>query len=235
MLFLIVSCTKESTSNNSSSTGTGGSLARFTIVGNYLYLANINQLEVFDITDSGNPEEKNVIGLEGNAETIFAYNNNLLIGSTTGMFIYSLADPENPKKLGAASHVRSCDPVVANDSIAFVTLRGGTACGPATDGLYIHNIKDLLNPIFIKLMELPTPAGLGLNDSILYVCQMANGLSVIDVKNPVSPLKLKNIDGAFFYDVIVYDKLLICYVETGIRLYDISTADDPMFINLIQY
>lgn len=233
----IISCSKDSgTSNNaSSSSGTGGSLARFTIVGDYLYLAGFSNISVFDISNGAKPELKNIVSVQGNVETIFPYEDNLFLGSTNGMFIYSLSDPKNPKLLGTASHVRSCDPVVANDSIAFVTLRGGSFCGPATDGLYIHDIKDILKPELLKLVELPTPSGLGLNDSILYVCQLSNGMSVMNVKKPSEPVLIKKIDDAYFNDVIVYNDLLICYVNTGIRLYDITDAENPVYINLVSY
>lgn len=235
IFFFIVSCTKETASNTPSqaSSGKGGSLAKFTIAGNYLYLVSTAGMQVFDITNSASPTLKNTISITWMAETVFAYNDNLFIGTMNGMLIYSIADPANPKELGEAAHFRSCDPVVANDTIAFVTLRGGTRCGPVTDGLYIHNIKNITQPVLIKTVEMQTPIGLGLNDSILYVCQYQNGLSIYNVQNPSSPLLRKQITGSSFKDVIVYGKLLVCYVESGIELYDISTPSDPQFINAV--
>ena len=149
------------------------------------------------------------------------------------MFIYSLANPENPVFLSEAIHVRSCDPVVANDSIAFVTLRGNTRCGPATDGLYIHNVKDILNPVLIKTVEMPTPHGLGLKDSLLYICQQQNGLSVYNVNQPDNPVLRNTITNDYFNDVIVYGDLLICYVQSGLKLYDISSPANPLLLSTI--
>src|SRR5688572_8919179 len=117
ILIYVVSCTKEGSPDNNSApgnTGTGGSLARFTIAANHLYLADHSSLVVFDLAIPANPVRKTEIQIGFGVETIFPYQDKLFIGSNTGMFIYSIANPSNPVKLGEARHVRSCDPVVAN-------------------------------------------------------------------------------------------------------------------------
>ena len=231
------SCEKESNSTDSVSSpgnGTGGSLARFTIVGNYLYVANTNTLDVLDLTNPAHPQQKESIPLGWPVETIFPFDNNLFIGTSSGLYIFSLANPAKPEQLGQAQHFRSCDPVVANDSMAFVTLRGDTRCGPAVDGLYVHDIKDVNNPTLIKTFEMPTPSGLALNGRYLYVCQRDNGLSVIDVKNPANPTIIKQITDGYYNDAIVYKNLLVCYVSTGIKLLDISTPENPVYLSIVQ-
>jgi hypothetical protein len=234
IVLLSAACSKESATNNATSgnTGTGGSLAKFTIAGNYLYIVSNANLNVFDITKS-TPVLQPTVWLNGYAETIFPYNDKLFIGSTTGMFIYSLSNPKVPVLLGEARHVRSCDPVVANDSIAFVTLRGTSACGPAKDGLYIHNIKNILNPVLIKTVEMPTPHGLGLKDSLLYICQQENGLSIYNIQNPAKPVLRTTIEDDYYNDVIVYDDLLICYVQSGLKLYSITKPANPRLLSTV--
>ena len=231
----ILSCSKDGNTNTSgdSNVGTGGSLARFVIVNNFLYVANSANINVFDISKSGAPEAKDPVYTGWGIETIFSYNNNLFLGSSNGMFIYSLADPAKPALLGQAQHFRSCDPVVANDSFAFVTLKGGSRCGPVTDGLYTYNVLDLTNPVLISSLEMSTPSGLALNGKILYVCREAEGMSVVDVANAISPSIKKTIPDADFKDVIVYNNLLICYVSTGIRLYDVTIPDNPVYISSV--
>ena len=233
-----VSCTKDGATNNAANSnnnvGTGGSLARFIIVNNYLYIADATGvIKIFDITNNGLPDEKTSVHVGGAVETIFSYDNNLFIGSATGMFIYSLADPAKPSLTGQAQHLRSCDPVVANSAYAYVTLRSGTPCGTATDGLYTYNITNVINPVLVSTLEMSTPSGLALNDSFVYVCRKTNGLSVVNVSDAMKPAMIKTIEEADFEDVIVYDKLLICYVTTGIRLYDISAADNPVYISSV--
>lgn len=225
LLMSTLSCSKAGEANlaQHDGAGKGGSLARFTIAANHLYLVTNYELKVFTLRDPANPLPVGSILLQGPgvAETIFPYQDKLFIGSTNGMYIYSLTDPSTPTLLGQAAHVRACDPVVANDSISFVTLRGG-ACGPATDGLYIYNIKDIKQPLLIKTLEMRYPVGLGLNGSTLYVCRLTEGLTSIDVSKPATPRIIETVTGEEFLDVISYGNVLICYVKDGIALYDIS-------------
>ena len=214
-------------------TGKGGSLARFTIVGNYLYLADVSTLKVFDITNPQSTSQQPSLNLPFGVETIFPYKDKLFIGSQDGMYIYSIANPAQPALLGQARHVRSCDPVVANDNTAFVTLMGGRPCGPAEDGLYIYNITSLTSPVLLKKELIPTPNGLGLADSILYVCQKRNGLSIYNIANPAMPLLRNKLTTYTFEDVIPYNNLLICYISTGLVLYDISNKTNPVQLALI--
>jgi hypothetical protein len=145
-----------------------------------------------------------------------------------------VSDPSNPQQVGEARHARSCDPVVANDSMAFVTLKGSTRCGPAVSGLYVHDIRNIFNPTLIKTVPMPDPEGLGLDGSTLYVCCGSEGLKVLNVTDPSNPTQIRTVTGAYFKDVIPYGNLLICYVSTGIMLYDISDATNPVAVKLIE-
>ncbi|MES2429990.1 MAG: hypothetical protein V4556_03575 [Bacteroidota bacterium] len=240
LLFLLTigvnSCTKSDSSNAANAnTGVGGSLARFTIVGNYLYIADVSSLSVYNIIDPSNTSFVRSVYIGRDIETIFPNGNLLFIGSQTGMFIYSLDVPTDPVLKGQALHLRSCDPVVAKDSFAFVTLKSGAACGTATDGLYTYNIKDITQPELINTLEIPTPAGLGYRDTTLFVCCENNGLAVINIKDEKHPVVKKMITANTFYDVIVLDNVLVCMVKDGIDLYDIEDVNKIELLKNIKY
>jgi hypothetical protein len=117
--------------------------------------------------------------------------------------------------------------------VAFVTLKSGANCGPATSGLYIHDIKSITNPLLKKTVELPEPVGLGLQDSVLYVCCGNEGLKVFNVKKPYTPgLITTKLDGNFV-DVIPYNGILICFVQDGIILYNITNPASPVLVKKI--
>jgi hypothetical protein len=234
---LAMGCSKNDTagSSPSSGTGTGGSLARFTVVGNHLYLANYSTLEIYDIADPAATFKTTSVNVGLRIETIFPYKDKLFLGSSDGMFIYSLANPANPVKLGSARHVRSCDPVVANDSVSYVTLRGGTACGPAQDGLYIYDIANITAPVQKALLPFSSPNGLGLKDTVVFVCRGANGLSAVNVKNSVAPKLMYTKTDANYTDVIPYGNMLICYVSTGLLFWDISDINNPVKVGTYFY
>ena len=234
-IFFFISCNKDGGDSASSETGTGGSLARFTISGNYLYLADYSSLRVFDISNPSATVEKPQVPVGLGVETIFPYKDKLFIGSVQGMYIYSLANPAAPVMLGSALHIRSCDPVVANDTISYSTLQGSSACGPAESGLYIYDIKTITAPVLKKLLPLSTPFGLGLADSVVFICRGANGLSAVNVKNPANPAVMYTMNDGYYMDVIPYNNLLICYVKTGIIIYDATDLRNLTRIGTIDY
>ncbi len=232
VLLLLASCEKDM-NIASSATGVGGSLSRFTIVGNYLYAVDNHFLYSYDISNGANPIKTNTSNINFDIETIYPFNNKLFIGTRTGLYIYSLDTPSIPSKISEARHARSCDPVVANDSIAFVTLKGSSSCGPAESGLYVHNIKNIFAPQLIKTLPMSNPEGLALNGTTLYICCNNDGLRVVDVSNPANPAVTKTITGGYFKDAIVYNNNLICFVNTGIMLFDISIAANPVLVKTI--
>lgn len=230
LLLLFISCEKgagDIQSNALDSKGAGGSLARFTIVDNYLYMVDNHMLSVVDITDPAKPEEKGKVFAGFDIETIFSYKDKLYLGASNGMYIFSLADPLQPQKEGSVSHFRACDPVVSNDSVAYVTLRSnGSTCGSNKNVLMIYNVKDSKNPVLVKEVGMQSPYGLGINSKSLYVCEGTYGLVTYDLTDPYNPFKTAGFDEETFYDVIPYEDVLIAFTAKGFCFFDIET--DPL-------
>lgn len=228
------SCDKTADGTNAaSSVGKGGSLAKFTIIGNYIYAVSSHYLYTIDINDPSNPRKVNQSPLSFDMETIYPYKNRLFIGSKIGLYIYSIDTASAPRLIGEAKHGRSCDPVVANDSVSYSTLKGNSFCGPATSGLYVHDIKNLNTPELKKLIPIDDPVGLGMSDSALYVCTNTEGLKVYDIRDAYNPVAKMAIQGSGFVDVIPYDNSLICWVNDGISIYDITNRLQPIFMKKI--
>jgi hypothetical protein len=230
----LFSCEKSSNSvSPASSTGVGGSLAKFTIIGNYIYAVSSHYLYTVDISNPAHPVKVGQSALNFDMETIYPYKNRLFIGSRTGLYIYSIDTATAPRLIGEAKHGRSCDPVVANDTVSYSTLKGNTYCGPATSGLYVYDIKELNQPILKKTIPINEPIGLGIADSALYVCCANEGLKIFSIKNVYNPVEMRTILGSNFVDVIPYYDILICWVSDGISLYDISNRLQPAFVKKI--
>ncbi|WP_074238218.1 LVIVD repeat-containing protein [Chitinophaga niabensis] len=236
LLLITFSCSKEGakTSDYGSGGGKGGSLARFAIAGNYLYVVNQSTLQVFDIANPAAPVRKGITNLNWDIETIFSYDNKLFIGSGSAMYIFDITDPAKPKQESRVNHFRSCDPIVTQGTTAFVTLRGGNACGGNVNALMAYNVKDTKNPVLKAQLPLNGPYGLGVQDSALYVCDGAKGLAVFNIKNPEQPKLLKYLeDGEIYYDVIPYQGVLIAYVKSGVRFFDISKPQEPASLSAL--
>ena len=233
---LVNSCSKDSASDKSSSTGAGGSTARFTISGNYLYVVDNTSIKTFDISNPASaPVLKSTTNVGVNIETIFPYQDKLFIGSSSAMYIYSLGNPEKPTKLAEAQYIirMACDPVVAKDSTAYATLNSTGRCGGGQSSLVVYNIKNISNPVLKATYPLSAPYGLGISDNALYVCDGLTGLKVFNINNTYSPLLVRTITGETFFDVIPYGNILICQVSNGIALYDISIRYQPVFLSKV--
>lgn len=238
---VIMSCEKEdatealndSGTKNQVSTGTGGSMAQFTIIDNYLYTVDYKSLMVFLIVDAANPELLETINLGVGIETIYPENNHLFIGTQNGVLIYDVTNPRSPEKVSEVDHVTSCDPVIANDNYAIATLRGGTPCNGNLNMLDIIDIEDLSNPILRVSYPLINPYGLGFsaaNEHIIYVCDGYSGLKAYDITNIEMIEEVMWMDELEAIDVIsTTDNLLVVLTRQGIYQFD---ATNPT--NLVQ-
>ena len=213
--------------------GQGGSLARFAIVGNFMYAVDETTLHVFDLSNPAAPVEKNKVNIGFEIETIFPFKDKLFIGSTTQVHIFTISDPLNPVQLSQAispTVMRRCDPVVANDTVAFATLRSTGECGGVRSVLSVIDIRDIDHPVEKATYTLPEPFGLGYWNDVLYVCDKTNGLMVFDITNAYNPLLLKTIKDGTYIDVIPYGSTLICWIDKGVILYDITDNRNPVFL-----
>lgn len=165
--------------------GTGGSMARFTIVGDYLYALEDWEMDVISLVDPKQPSYLSSVQMGWGIETIFPHKDKLFIGSMTGMFIYDNSDPANPTFLSGFEHARACDPVYVKDDIAYVTLRDGTACTGTSNQMDLVDISDIENPSLLETFQMDHPHGLSIRGNDLYLCEGVNGLKVFDITDPM--------------------------------------------------
>jgi hypothetical protein len=216
--------------------GQGGSLARFTIVGNYLYTVDKEDLKVFEITNAAQPVYKRSVPVGFEIETIYPFGDKLFIGSTSVVHIFSIADPSNPQKLSIAlspTVIRRCDPVVAKDTVAFATLRTNGECGGTTSILAVYDIRDIAHPVQVTAYPVSEPYGLGYSGDVLYVCDKYNGLMVFDISQPYTPQLIGSVNDVQPVDVIPYNDVLVVWTLTGMNLYDITDKLHPSLLTQI--
>jgi len=221
---VLMACSTDSDSgtNASSESGQGGSLARFAILGDYLYTVDINRLNVFNISDPSNPVQVNTEFIGFNIETLFNYKEYLYIGSQTGMFIYGVSNPEVPNQLAAVEHFTACDPVVANDTHAFVTLDSSLGCGTNISALEIYDVTTVTEPVLISTRNLIAPKGLGLFGNYLFVCD--DEVKIFDISNPEETVLAGSISRTAF-DVIIQNELLLLIGPNGLYQYQLDSTN----------
>jgi hypothetical protein len=217
-----------------SSTGQGGSMARLTLMNDYLYTVSTSELYTFNISNPGDPKfvKKSEIGNQW-IETIYPFKNKLFIGSSAGMFIYDVSTPGNPVKQGQFSHARSCDPVIADDNKAYVTLRSGNTCAGFSNQLDVLDITDVTNPFLIKTYSMTNPFGLGKEGNTLFICDGKDGVKVYDATNSSDVKLIKKIDGMETYDVIAWNNRALVVAKDGLYQFDYSNLNNIHLLSKI--
>lgn len=221
ILALLVACESRQSGDM---VGQPGSMTRFAINGNYMYVVSSTNLTVYEIT-KGNFRQVDEIPVEWGLETISTMNDYLYLGTRAAMYIYSIADRTRPQFIFRYAHIRSCDPVVVQGNRAYVTLRNGTNCGGGENVLDVIDISDPNAPKLITQFALESPGGLGVNGNCLFVCEGAYGLKMLNVANDKVEVinELKDIHA---YDVIVQSGSVTVTGEDGVfqYTYDCATA-----------
>ena len=242
LAFIMIACgsgaggsSSDSTATaNGDGTGVGGSMARFTISGDFLYTLNSRALQSFDISIPEAPLVfRDTHNVSFDVETLFAYGDNLYVGGESGMYIYD----KNLTQVGSVSHFKSCDPVVVQNDVAYVTLNTGNSCRlqEGRNELQVFDVKDPTTPTLIHTQEeyMYAPTGLGIDGDKLFVCDGSEGLKVFDVNQTENNETNASIITMNFnrassvadincYDVIPYNNLLIVSNGEDVRQFDYS-------------
>jgi len=226
--FYLASADKSSWANSGrqSTAGSGltsvtGSMSRFAVYDEYLYVVSNNRLQVFYLfghTAVKGHEQY----ISWNVETIFPYDQKLFLGTTNGMIIYGLTEPAMPNYLSAIAHVVGCDPVVVQGNYAYVTIRGGNACGQNFSLLEVIDISNPSAPVLKASFDMKEPYGLGIDGDVLFVCDQ--GLKVFDATNPIlsGARLIKQFSSIHGFDVIPYNGVLMLIGNDGLYQYDYS-------------
>ncbi len=221
--------------SGSPGSGLGGSFARFAIHSDFLYVVDSWTMHVFDINNLAQPNEVNLVELGWGIETIFPYQDKLFIGSNIGMQIFDNSDPKNPRYVSNFDHALACDPVVAEDNYAFITLRSGNRCFGINNQLDVVDISVLENPWLVKSYPMENPHGLAIDRDILFLCEGEYGLKVFDVsdKRAIDQNLLSYLPNIPSYDVIAIDSHLILVGDNGIYQFDYSDPSNLKQLSVI--
>lgn len=201
-----------------------GSNTGFTMIGDHLYALSFKDLTIYDISDSSEIILKNRIDISDDAETIFGYQQYLLLGRQNGISVYDVGEnPGAPVYLSEYTHQTACDPVIARDGVAYFTIRSGTNCGPIrTDQLVVLDISDPTNPIPVNESDMQSPRGLAIHGDNLYVSDGTSGIKRFDISDKFSPELIDTPTQSFSNDLIALDSVLISVGPNSVDQYLIN-------------
>lgn len=220
--------------------GIAGSMARFLMIEDYLYvISNFDEAKVFELSGNNLTELQTFSPMQqsggwGMIETLFAVNGRLFIGGSAAMYAYNVENPANPTYISTYQHFNACDPVVANDKYAFVTLRDGNNCGGFANEMQVLDIENIASPSLIENVQMTNPFGLAIdNDAeLVFVCDGRDGLKVYNYAGPgsVGQNLLHHASGMETYDVIAFRNILHVIGREG--LHQFQYASDGNLVTL---
>jgi len=208
--------------------GTGGSLARFTIAKDHLYVIDNSSLFIHDVSRPEKPRAVNDVWIEWGIETLFPYQDLLFVGANNGMFIYDNKNPAAPQFLSKFEHARACDPVFVQGNLAYVTLRDGTRCEAFSNQLDVVDISDWRRPELLITHQMEHPHGLSVRGDHLYLCEGEHGFKVFDKTDPekIPDNRTDHVKGVHAYDVISLSENHVLVIgDDGLYQYDTSDKD----------
>lgn len=210
-----------------SGTGTGGSLAKFTIHNNQVIVLNNNEVKQFDILENGRLLEKNTLAVFRQLETIFPYGDKILIGSSEAVFFLEYDSDGLLSVVSTYDHLTACDPVVASNGIAFSTLKISDCRSGTEDFLEAIDISDISNPRVLRTYSTQSPFGLAVKGSFLFVCEKG-GLTMysFNTEGNLVEMDFLTIDGAVPLDIIVNGSYLIVRTDQGV--YNVLFSDTEL-------
>jgi hypothetical protein len=225
-------CSKDFLSESAPNQGVSGSVTRFAVHGNYMYVLNQNEVQTYDIADRANPVLKHRLATDWGLETITFYDNTLFLGSTTALYILDISNPAAPVVQAKSDRLSTvgfsgCDPVAVNGNYAYSTIKViENICGTfsAESALIVYDITDKSSPKVLGTYPMNIPNGLGCKDNYLFVCDEGSDLLVVyDISNPavlqLAPVSVPMTDP---YDLIVDGQRMIVSTKTEFQIFDVS-------------
>lgn len=241
-LVLLAGCEKNYLKQSDSgdygdNTGKAGSMAKFSIVNDHLFLINDSSLIVYNIQNETSPVEINQLKVNFGIETVYTLKNKLFIGAIDGVYIYDISDPANILYLSHYQHLTSCDPVVANEEYAFATLNSNSQCRWQTGAnrLDVIDISNIVYPQRIASIEMENPKGLAIDSSYVFVCNGEYGVKIYDCSNPYNLQQVSGISGIDAYDIILDEGILYLVGKQGLFQYNYEDIDHLQLLSNILF
>src|SRR5690606_11049005 len=95
-LLLFIGCSKSDDALNDAQTGKPGSITRFAIVNDYMYVLDQNRILTYHIANAQEPEQVATTMTDYGLETIIAYEGTIYIGSRSALYILDISIPDKP-------------------------------------------------------------------------------------------------------------------------------------------
>lgn len=230
MALLLFACSKDASSEPNP--GKSGSITRFAIFQDNMYVLNLNEVQTYDIKKKDQPVLVHRLPTDYGLETITIYDGTVFLGSVTALYILDISNPAAPKIQSQSDRLSDigfsgCDPVAVKGNYAYSTIKIiENICGSvsAQSALVVYDITDKSAPVVVGTYSLNMPNGLGHKDNYLFICdEGSDQLRIFDITNP-KMVKETNFAVSITdpYDLIIDEQRMIVSCKTDFQVFDIS-------------
>lgn len=212
----------------------GGNLARFTIIGNYLCAVNGSNIKVYNIQLPANPMQVGNMGPGATILSLRTLQDSLLVIGTVGMYspyalsVYNFKPNQSLQLLGALDSSQANDPFTFGQNYLFTSEHAGASSSYYVQysQMFAYNIKKLNasyyynNPDYKTRKNIYSPLDLSADGDNLFVCD--SGLKVFDITN-VAKITLKKHFNIEAQNVLSNNGNLTILGPTGLFQYQYAT------------
>jgi hypothetical protein len=210
------------------------SMSAFAVHDQRLYAAGYNYVSVFDLSDPSNPGLLGDFEISGRLLNMYRNSSTLFVASSWGVYAYDLSGTDIPQARGIIPHSyisAKSAALAGNGEYLYMTVREGRYNDHfALSRLMVLRINDLTDMELLSMHQLDTPRGLDVLGSLLYVCDGAWGLRILDLSNPALPQRIHRVEGYNAYDVMIREGLLFLSDTNGMYIFDMSDAAAPVLL-----
>ncbi len=205
-----------------------GTLNKITVNNNYVYVVGDSKLYTFyDAPNQMNLVNETDISL--GLETIYPEGNNLYLGTQTSMIVVDASNPSSPEYTSEYEHPTSCDPVLPNGNVAYLTLRTAdfSGCNGDENTVEVLDISDVNNPEPLNSYTVSSPYGMNIINNYLFVGEGNNGLTIFDISNPQFLAFQTTLSNVTVYDIMPHPtdpSIILTTGDNGLVQYNIDYA-----------
>ncbi len=201
---------------------------------NYVFISEGYEVDVIDTKNKQNPikvttinstDEKYIYGLA-------IKNNKLYFGTSNGLLeVVDISNPKTPQKVGELQ----LSTQIEGTKIDKIKIKGNYAYIIQDSMLTIVDITNPKSPEEVSSTFVSSViSDIEIYENYVYSASQDEGLVIIDVSDKTQPQKIQTLTENFLYPTelkVIDNKLYV--LDTGIKILDLSTPDDPFIIQTI--